>query len=129
MTSPRQQYRDYVIGVKREFRTVWHLLAERSYTPPPASLGGSHNQLSHEVCFQSHPCLVYSPFLYAPFWNCEVCFQSHQLIGCYVETVLYSLRLLVVGGEHIAMAMVSSGGAHLYTKYHALSTSYWLINN
>ena len=55
--------------------------------------------------------------------------NRHQLIGCYVETVLYSLRLFVVGGEHIAMAMV----LHLYTKYHGciyttLSTSYWLIH-
>ena len=33
-----------------------------------------------------------------------------------LETVFYSLRLFVVGGERIAMAMV----AHLYTKYHRI---------
>ena len=49
-THIRQQYRDYVIGVKREFRRVSR----------------------HEVCFQSHPWLVsslFTPSLYAPFWN------------------------------------------------------------
>ena len=47
-----------------------------------------------------------------------------------LETVFYSLRLFVVGGERIAMAMVVVG--HICTQitwsYTTLSTSYRLIN-
>ena len=45
------------------------------------------------------------------------------------QKVLYSLRLFVVGGEHIAMAMVVVG--HIYTKHIMVvhnTTSYRLIN-
>ena len=40
-----------------------------------------------------------------------------------LQKVLYSLRLFVVGGEHIAMAMV----AHLYTKYYHGRTQHCLL--
>ena len=39
-----------------------------------------------------------------------------------LEMVFYSLRLFVVGGESIAMAMV-----HQYTKYHCHTQPYLLV--
>ena len=47
-----------------------------------------------------------------------------------LETVFYSLRLFVVGGERIAMAMVVVGTSvhKISWSYTTLSTSYRLIN-
>ena len=40
-----------------------------------------------------------------------------------LQKVLYSLRLFIVGGEHIA----GSGGTHLYAKYHGRTQHYLLV--
>ena len=41
-----------------------------------------------------------------------------------LETVFYSLKLFVVGGERIGNG---SGGAHLYTKYYGHTQHYLLV--
>ena len=56
--------------------------------------------------------------------------HTYYYQAAMLETVFYSLRLFVVGGEHIAMAMVVVG--HICTQnmtvIHNISTSYRLIN-
>ena len=71
------QYRDYVIGVKREF----------------------YNRQIHEAYFKSHPWLVSSPSLYAPFWNSldfSFCL-SHFLLGGIVCSSIHTIICMMVG--------------------------------
>ena len=45
-----------------------------------------------------------------------------------LQKVLYSLRLFVVGGEHIAMAMVVMVGHICTQNVMVVHNSYWQIN-
>ena len=47
-------------------------------------VGGSHNQLSHEVCFQSHPWLVSSPIPIRSFLESTGFFFCF-LLTCYAQ--------------------------------------------